>query len=184
MGNLLVLYDSATGNTRKMATEVAEGARSVGGMEVRLKSVDEATAQDVLWCDGIAVGTPTTMGTLSWKMKRFWDEKMVDAFGKLDGKIGCAFSSSGGWGGGAELTCMAVLTVLMNFGFLVFGVTDYVAKQFTLHYGAVLAGEPRNEREVASCRKLGERLAQWVAVFADGRRDQHPVLLRATGDGA
>ncbi|MGC8835078.1 MAG: flavodoxin family protein, partial [Armatimonadota bacterium] len=98
--------------------------------------------------------------------------------GKLDGKIGCAFSSSGGWGGGSELTCMAVLTVLMNFGILVFGVTEYVGKQFTLHYGAVLAGEPRAEREIASCKMLGRRLAQWVAVLIDGRKEIHPVLFR------
>jgi NAD(P)H dehydrogenase (quinone) len=180
LGKILVLYDSASGNTRKMADLVGEGAREIDGTEVRVKSVDEATAEDLLWCDGIAVGTPTNMGTLSWKMKRFWDETAADAWGKLDGKIGCAFSSSGGWGGGAELTCMAVLTVLMNFGILVFGVTEYVGKQFTLHYGAVLAGEPRSEKEVASCRMLGRRLAQWVAVLIDGRKEIHPVLLRQT----
>jgi hypothetical protein len=45
---------------------------------------------------------------------------------KVDGKIACAFSSSGGWGGGTELACQSLLTVLMNFGFLVFGVTDYL----------------------------------------------------------
>jgi NAD(P)H dehydrogenase (quinone) len=32
-----------------------------------------------------------------------------------------------------ELACQSVLTVLMNFGFLVFGVTDYVSRDMTLH---------------------------------------------------
>jgi len=182
MGKVLVLYDSASGNTKKMAELVAKGAAKVPGTEVRLKSVDEATPEDVLWCDGLAVGSPTNMGTISWKMKRFWDEAMSEHWGKIDGKIACAFSSSGGWGGGAELTCMALLTVLMNFGFLVFGVTDYVGKKFTLHYGAVVAGEPRTEAEVAACERLGERLAQWVAVFFDGRKDLHPVLTRQEED--
>ena len=63
------------------------------------------------------------MDVLSWKMKRFWDEPMAARWMKVDGKIGCAFSSSGDWGGGTELTCQSLLTVLMNFGFLVFGVT-------------------------------------------------------------
>lgn len=175
MGKVLVLYDTASGNTRKMAEHVAEGAEIVSGTEVRLKSVEDATAEDILWCDGIAVGSPTNMGTLSWRMKRWWDEVGDSIWGKVDGKIGCAFSTSGGWGGGAELTCMAILTVLMNFGFLVFGVTDYVGKQFTLHYGAVLAGEPRTENEIASCQRLGQRLAQWVAVYADGNREAHPL---------
>jgi NAD(P)H dehydrogenase (quinone) len=176
MGNVLVLYDTNTGNTRKMAELVAEGSRSVSGIEVRIKPVAEATKDDVLWCDGIAVGSPANMGLLSWRMKRFWDEEMYDSWSKLDGKIGCAFSSSGGWGGGAELTCASIHTVLMNFGFLVFGITDYVGDKFTLHYGAVVAGEPRTESEVEACKRVGLRLAQWVAVYVDGCKDAHPNL--------
>ena len=178
MGKILVLYDSATGHTEKMAECVAQGAAAVPGMDVRLRSVDEASAADVFWCDGLAVGTPTNLGVMSWKMKRFWDEICDDIFAKVDGKIGCAFSSSGGWGGGAEIACMSTLILLMNFGFLTFGVTDYVAHRFTLHYGAVLAGEPRAEQEIAACQRLGERLAQWVAVYVDGRTEMHPVALR------
>jgi len=179
MGQILILYDSATGNTEKMAGYVAEGVEKVPGMEVRVRSVDEATKEDILWCDGIALGTPTNLGALSWKMKRFWDQISGEVWGQVDGKIACAFSSSGGWGGGAELACLSALIVLMNFGFLVFGVTDYVAHQFTLHYGAVMAGEPRHEREIAACQRLGERLAQWVAVMVDGRKELYPGPIRA-----
>jgi len=64
----------------------------------------------------------------------------------------------------------------LNFGFLVFGVTDYAGKLMTLHYGAVSARAPRSEEVQAACRKLGQRLAEWVAVFVDGRKDQHPAL--------
>ena len=81
-------------------------------------------ANDVLWCDGLALGSPTNMALLSWKMKRFWDEPMAPHWMKVNGKIACAFSSSGGWSGGTELACQSLLTVLLNFGFLVFGVTD------------------------------------------------------------
>ncbi len=181
MGNILILYDSATGNTARMATHVAEGAAAIPGHEVRLRSVDEATRVDVMWCDGLAVGTPTNLGLTSWKMKRFWDELSHDIWGQVDGKIACAFSSSGGWGGGAELACTATLIMLMNFGFLVFGVTDYVGKKFTLHYGAVTAREPRADEEIAACRRLGRRLAEWVAVFVDGRKELHPGPLRERG---
>jgi len=55
-----------------------------------------------------------------------------------------------------------------------------VGKQFTLHYGAVLAGEPRSENEIASCQRLGERLAQWVAVYMDGNREAHPLQTRTS----
>jgi NAD(P)H dehydrogenase (quinone) len=175
MGKVLVLHDSASGNTAKMAALVAEGAAAIPGIEVRLRCVGEATADDVIWCDGLAVGSPTNMGLLSWKMKRFWDETMMNEWMKVDGKIGCAFSSSGGWGGGNEMACQSILTVLMNFGFLVFGVTDYAGNLTTAHYGAVTAREPRDEGAQAACRMLGKRLAEWVAVFADGRREQHPL---------
>ena len=174
MGRVLVLFDSKTGNVAKMAKLVAEGASSIADTEVRVRSVDEATPQDLFWCDGVALGSPTNMGILSWKMKKFWDETMGEHWMKLDGKIGCAFSSSGGWGGGAELACQSLLTVLMNFGFLVFGVTDYATKLGTCHYGAVTAREPRTEDAQATCRLLGKRLAEWTAVYAQGRKDEHP----------
>ncbi len=78
-------------------------------------------------------------------------------------------------GGGTELACQSLLTVLLNFGFLVFGVTDYASKLTTAHYGAIAAREPREEATQAACRLLGKRLAEWVAVFCDGRKDQHPL---------
>jgi NAD(P)H dehydrogenase (quinone) len=174
MNRILVLFDSKTGNVRQMAEFVAEGARRISDTEVRLKSIEEAVAEDVLWCDGIAVGSPTNMGILSWKMKRFWDETMAPHWMEIDGKIGCAFSSAGGWGGGMELACQSILTVLMNFGFLVFGVTDYASRSVTLHYGAVTAKAPRETESQEACRILGQRLAEWTAVHCHGRRDEHP----------
>jgi NAD(P)H dehydrogenase (quinone) len=167
MVKILVLYDSATGNTKSMAEFVAQGAKNNPKCEVKLKSVDEASKEDVIWCDGIAAGSPTNMGLLSWKMKKFWDDECNDLWGKIDGKIGCAFSSSGGWGGGAEITCQSILTVLLNFGLLVFGVTAYVSDGFTLHYGAVNAGRIREQREIDSCICLGESLAQWTIKYFD-----------------
>src|SRR6266404_3552290 len=61
MGKVLVLYDSASGNTAKMASLVVEGAGSIPGVEVRLRKVDESTPDDLLWCDGLALGGPTNM---------------------------------------------------------------------------------------------------------------------------
>ncbi|WP_020471851.1 flavodoxin family protein [Zavarzinella formosa] len=174
MGKILVLYHSQTGNTSKMAALVAEGVNAIPGMEVRLREVAEASPEDVIWCDGLACGCPTSMGIISWQMKRFWDEPMHNHWMKVDGKIACAFSSSGGIAGGSEIACQSILMVLMNFGFLTFGVTDYVSKLMTLHYGAVAVREPREEETKAACRMLGKRLAEWVAVFVDGRQEFHP----------
>ena len=175
MNHILVLFDSNSGNVARMAELVAEGARSIADTEVRIRSVSDATPEDVVWCEGLAVGSPTNMGILSWRMKRFWDETMRDQWMAVDGKIACAFSSAGGWGGGMELACQSLLTVLMNFGFLVFGVTDYAGRTMTLHYGAVAAKEPREDETREACRILGRRLAEWTAVLVHGRTEEHPL---------
>jgi NAD(P)H dehydrogenase (quinone) len=174
MGKVLVLYYSKEGSTKKMAGYVAEGVKEIPDIELRVKSVNDATREDIIWCDGLALGSPTFLGTIAAEMKKFW-ENMLPDWQKVDGKIGCAFSSQGGWGGGAELTCQTLMTVMVNYGFLVFGITDYSGHQFTAHYGATQAGEPRQEKEIASCMKLGKRLAEWVAVFVDGRKEWHPL---------
>ena len=176
MNKILVLFDSKSGNVAQMAELVAEGANQVPDTQVRVCNIDEATADDVVWCDGLAVGSPTNMGVLSWKMKRFWDEVMIDKWMEVDGKIACAFSSAAGWGGGMELACQSLLTVLMNFGFLVFGVTEYAGRKMTMHYGAVASKAPREVETQEACRILGRRLAEWTAVYVHGRKDQHPAI--------
>jgi NAD(P)H dehydrogenase (quinone) len=174
MGKVLVQYYSKTGHTRQMAELVAQGAARVDGIELRLKTVEDSTLEDILWADGIALGAPTHLASIPWKVKQFWDEVAIEAWGTIDGKIGCAFSSAGGIGGGAELTCMALLTMMMNYGMLCFGATDYVAQQRTLHYGAAIPGEPRAQEEKDICIRLGQRLAEWVSFYVDGVEESHP----------
>jgi NAD(P)H dehydrogenase (quinone) len=172
---VLVLYFSKEGHTKLMADLVAEGAGTVPDTEVRLRSVEEATADDLVWCDGIAVGSPTYLGSIAWEMKRWWDVVAYPLWSKIDGKIGCAFSSEGGLAGGGELTCLALQVVLMNFGLLVFGVPDYTAPGQTLHYGAVCAGRPRNDGEREACRRLGRRLAEWTQKLVCRREEFDPL---------
>src|SRR5580693_9308995 len=172
---ILVLYFSKSGHTKMMADLVVEGARSVPDSEVRLKTVAEATAEDLVWCDGIAVGSPTHMGTIAWQMKKWWDTVAQPLWYSIEGKIGCAFSSSGGNGGGSELTCLALQIVLMNYGLLVFGIPDYVAPGQTLHYGAICAGKPRNDGEREACRRLGRRLCEWVQTLICHRPEYSPL---------
>src|SRR5438067_3103641 len=97
MGKVLVLYDSRSGNTEKMAALVADGAALIPLTEVRLRKVSDAKAEVVFWRAGIAVGSPTNMGLISWRMKRVWAEEMLNHGMNVDGKIACALVSSGGW---------------------------------------------------------------------------------------
>jgi NAD(P)H dehydrogenase (quinone) len=171
MNKILVLYDSQSGHTKKMAELVREGAATVSDTEVRLLHVTEAAVADLVWCDGVAVGSPTHVGLVSTAMKSWWDEACRHVWGKLDGRIGCAFASSGGRGGGAELVCQSIITILLNFGCFVFGVPDYTGPGQTLHYGAIAAGEPQPGSEAEACRLLGRRLAEWTARYRHGRAE-------------
>ena len=198
-GRILVLYDSSTNCTAKMARQVCEGVKYVSHTEVRLRVVpgtvnfydkqtesgdreilqgDEfATFDDLYWADGIACGTPTNLGGISWRMKKFWDEfSQSGGWPRIDGKLGVSFSSQGGHGGGAELVCMAMNQVMMNFGMSCFGITDYIGFKNTCHYGACNAKAPRDEIDIAVCRRLGTRLAEFVAYYIIRRDDLHPLV--------
>lgn len=177
MAKILVLFHSNTGNTQKMASLVAEGARQAGPerVEVRLLEIGDASSEDLDWCDGLALGSPTNYGCVSWQMKKWWDEQPEDNWGKRDGKISCVFSSAGAWGGGQEWTCMALMSILINYGFLVFGLTDYTGFRYSAHYGAVAAGAPESEAAQESCRRLGRRLAEWTLTYIQGDQESHPL---------
>ncbi len=174
MAKILVLYHSNSGRTQKMASFIKEGARTIGQHEIKILSVDEATDKDIVWSDALAVGTPTNLGAVSWKMKKFWDDISPKLWGKIDGKIATVFSASAGYGGGNEIACLNMLSILINYGFLVFGVTDYAAADFSPHYGAISATNPEGYAEKAACILLGKRLAQWAAVYFDHDLNSHP----------
>lgn len=175
MANVLVLYHSNTGHTKRMAELVAEGAARQPGTQVRLKEISIADPTDLEWCDGIALGSPTNYGTVSWQMKQWWDQQPIENWGKRDGKIGCVFSSGGALGGGQEWACMTLFSILINYGFLVFGLTDYTGRKFSAHYGAIVAGDPTSDPEVEACRRLGQRLAEYCIAYIDGNPAAHPL---------
>lgn len=59
MANILVVYDSRTGHTEKMAFAVAKGAKQVKGVEVQVKRLSETSIKDLAEADGIILGSPT-----------------------------------------------------------------------------------------------------------------------------
>ncbi|MGZ6276273.1 MAG: flavodoxin domain-containing protein, partial [Syntrophales bacterium] len=62
MSRILIIYHSQTGNTEKMAWAVADGARIIENTEVVLKRAKDATLDDLLGSDGLAIGTPENFG--------------------------------------------------------------------------------------------------------------------------
>ena len=158
MAKVLVVYYTRTGNTRKMAEIVAEGAREVAMTDVSVKPVDQCTADDLLVADGIAMGTPVYYGTMAADLKRFIDDS-VTHHGDLAGKVGGAFATCGVMGGGAETAVGDILNVWLIHGMVVQG--DAAGA----HYGPVCVGAP-DERAREDCLKLGRRVAALAARLA------------------
>jgi len=151
MPKVIVIYDSETGNTEKMAAAVADGAREVKSVDVIVKKVDDVTHEDLLASHGILIGSPTYYGLMSGKLKTFLDttEKI---HGKLKGKVGGSFTSSGGTGSGAETTLLSILCTMLIHGMIVVGRDD------NKHYGASAVGAPK-EKDIEICKELGRRIA-------------------------
>lgn len=154
MAKILIVYDSKTGNTEKMALAVAEGVKQIDGVDVNVKKVDQTSLEDLLSADGILMGSPTYYGQMSAKLKALIDES-EKIHEKLEGKIGAAFTSSGGTASGAETTLLSILQAMLIHGMIIQGRPD------GKHYG-VAAVESPNEEELQLCRELGKRTASLV----------------------
>jgi len=154
---ILIIYSSKTGNTEKMAKYVEEGVKEEG-VAVEVKKVENARPEDLLKADGIIVGSPTYYGQMSGELKSFFDES-VKHHGKLEGKVGAAFASSGVLGGGNETTVLSILTALLIHGMVVQG--DHVGG----HYGAVSVGKP-DKKQAQACKRLGQRTAKLVKMLS------------------
>jgi NAD(P)H dehydrogenase (quinone) len=154
MAKILVVYDSRTGHTEKMAFAVAKGAKQVKGVYVEVKKASETSVKDLVEADGIILGSPTYYGLMSARLKRLID-KSVKVHGKLEGKVGAAFTSSGGTASGAETTLLSITQALLIHGMIVQGRPD------SRHYGAAVVGVP-NREALKSCLDLGKRVASLV----------------------
>ena len=153
MPTVLIVYHSKSRNTEEMAKAVEEGVKSEGLKTIR-KMVNRATLKDLLEADGIILGSPTYYGTMAAEMKAFLD-KSVRIHGKLEGKVGGAFSSCGGLGGGVETTVLDMVKALLIHGVIVQG------DPWGSHYGTVSIGKP-NASARKECKKLGEKVARLI----------------------
>ena len=159
MAKMLICYYSRSGNTEKMAEEVAAGAREVTPVSVDLRPIGEVSPDALLNFDCIVIGSPVYYGTMAAEVKDLID-KSVKHHGKLTGKVGGAFASSGGPGGGNETTVLDILKALLIHGTIVQGDAEGD------HYGPIAVGAP-DERSRAECRRFGRRMAELVSRIAE-----------------
>jgi len=142
---ILVIYHSQGGQTRRMAESVAAGAEVIDNVQAILKPAGTAGLQDLLQCDGLAVGSPEYFGYMAGMVKDFFDRTYTDARGcrEVFKKPYVAFVCAGNDGRGA---LAAIERICIGY-------------QFKKVYEPVLACGPLDGAVLDKCRELGMTLA-------------------------
>ncbi|WP_297576743.1 NAD(P)H:quinone oxidoreductase [uncultured Deefgea sp.] len=190
MTEILVLYYSTHGATRQMAQLIARGIEATAGCSARLRTVPRistvceateadipntgapyVTLNDLLECDGLALGSPTRFGNMAAPMKYFWDSTIADWLkGTLIGKPASVFTSSGTLHGGNESTLLTMMLPLLHHGMLIVG-TPYseTALMSTTtggtpygpsHWAGTESNQAISDSERVLCLAQGRRLAE------------------------
>src|SRR5512137_228714 len=95
MPKIAIIYASGMGRTRQMAEAIANGAKTIDGVDVLLKDAYDASSEDVTDADAIVLGGSTYNYKLIKSMDPFL--KQIEKL-DLKGKVGVAFGSYG-WSG-------------------------------------------------------------------------------------
>jgi NAD(P)H dehydrogenase (quinone) len=151
MAKAIVIYYSRTGNTKEMA-EIIARSMNEADLQTECKSVSDIKAEELLDYDAIVIGSPTYYGHMAGPIKQLIDDS-VAFHGKLDGKIGAAFSSSANIAGGNETTIIGIIEAMLIAGCIVQG--DPKGD----HYGPVSIGKP-DGRVQQQCTRRGHRIAE------------------------
>lgn len=190
MADILVLYYSRHGSTRKLAEQIASGIDRVPGAQARLRTVPpvstvcEATAPDIPAdgppyvelrdlheCIGLALGSPTRFGNMAAPLKYFLDGTIAEWLsGALSGKPACVFTSTGSLHGGQEATLLSMMLPLLHHGMLILGVPYSEPALMTTTGGGTPYGPSHHamsdnsravgEDEAALAIAMGKRLAE------------------------
>jgi flavodoxin I len=137
--NLVIVYLSTSGNTKKMADAIAEGADS-RGVNAKVESFYEVNMDDVRNADAIALGTSTFWYKMHDAMAHFLDR--LEKAG-VKARIGAAFGSYG-WSGEAPVQ---IADKLREMGLKV---VDPVLR---------VQWQP-DEKDLKECERLGKDIAK------------------------
>ncbi|OOE76836.1 NAD(P)H:quinone oxidoreductase [Salinivibrio sp. ML290] len=191
MTKVLVLYYSRSGNTRKLAQQIARGIEAQGA-EAVLRTVPElpaypdgqvpdttakdpfVTRQDLLDCHGLALGSPVRFGNMAAPLKQFIDSTSGEWLsGALIDKPAAVFGAGSMLHGGQETTLLTMTVPLLHHGMVLLGVPHSERALHTTQgggspYGASSVAEPNlpliaDEKQIA--KTLGQRLARFAQTF-------------------
>ncbi|MCR9135174.1 MAG: flavodoxin family protein [Alphaproteobacteria bacterium] len=172
--SVLIAYHSVGGHTRSMAEAVQTGAQSVKGVDVILRSVADATNEEVLAADAIIIGSPVYNANVAPEVQMFINSWPFEG-APLKNRLGAAFVSAGGISAGEETTQLSILRSMLIYGMIVVGGPDWKQafgasgivseKPFRSGKGTV------NEQFLTKAEALGRRVAELALEWS---RDADP----------
>jgi multimeric flavodoxin WrbA len=161
--HISVIYDSGYGHTAKQAQAVGDGVREVPGVQVELIKVSEG---EIPWdrleaSDAIIFGAPTYNGSISSRMKRFFEDSTKPAWNdmKWRDKLAAGFTNSGAHNGDKLSTLMSMVLFAAQHGMLWVG----------------LDLKPGNATSTGNVHELN-RLGSWLGAMAQSNGDEGPEL--------
>jgi NAD(P)H dehydrogenase (quinone) len=156
---VLILYDHGD-LVEIWANAIAEGARSVSGVEVAVQYPRQTTKDDLSAAHALIVGTPHRTG-IKGSLK-LWMDTTGDLWeeGTLAGKIGAAFTASAGRHSGTEFTLLNVLHWFLGNGMIVAGLPWTLRMQQSGSYYGATAIDGVTEEDLEQARARGRRVAE------------------------
>ena len=114
MPHLLIVSHVPSVNTRAMTDAVASGAshKDILGVDLRVHNPFEAGAEDVLWADGIILGTTENFGYMSGAIKDFFERIYYPCLDKTEGLPYALFIRAGNDGLGARTSIERIINGL------------------------------------------------------------------------
>jgi NAD(P)H dehydrogenase (quinone) len=162
---ILIAFHSETGNTEALARSVRDGMARVDGVEIVLRKVAEASAEEILKSDGIVLGAPVYWQDLPAEARRFV-ERMGEALSKAgkqlgEGRTAGVFCTAGATASGKDLTRLSALAAFLAMRFIVIGGADGEGYGTTGPQATTAGSDPGiSEKEKDEARRFGERFAR------------------------
>lgn len=164
-----IVYDSGYGHTAKQAQAMAAGVRHVPGAESKLIPVaDGPIPWDTLEAsDAIVFGSPTYNGSLSARLKQFFEDSTQPVWRELRwrNKIAAGFTNSGAQSGDKLNTLVSM--------------SLFAAQHAMIWVG--LDRHPGNSGSKGSVDDLN-RLGSWLGAMAQSNVDEGPEVAPVESD--
>ncbi|MCY4050150.1 MAG: NAD(P)H-dependent oxidoreductase [Gammaproteobacteria bacterium] len=111
MPNVLIVSNCPSPNTRRLQQAVKQGCQNeeLINIKIRCKEPWEADHRDVLWSDGVILGTTENFGYMSGAIKDFFERIYYPCLTETEGKPVALFIKGGLDGQGAKISVERIL---------------------------------------------------------------------------